>query len=135
MKISIHNNDAFEPRTHFHVRIHSDKRLSIELIEAMKLAEYCTFGGIAKFKGETVEVYDMAIEDDETGWACGVWNGIGFTLKPQVHGEIIDLRCYKTAEGDDHLDSLGFEEAMIDKLPDNFWIEPAHFIKTFLAAA
>jgi hypothetical protein len=75
---------------------------------------------------------------DEDGLAIGDFgiDGVGLHVERQDDGSFLfSMSCEKLAEGDDQLDTWSYEEAMTDKLPENFWIEPAFVIRKLMAAS
>lgn len=76
-----------------------------------------------------------AVEDGDVLYANGnIDDAIYLSLERYEGTDLIYLDCFKVPEGDDRNDPWAFHSALNGKLPDNFWIEPAHVIRNILAA-
>lgn len=98
-------------------------------------AKNCMFHGISKIAGETMDVFDFEFDDNGVLWADTCIGNILTSIMRNDDGTfLLSLICEKEPEGDDRYDWLGFEQKMIGKLPDNFWIEPANLVRKLIAA-
>lgn len=137
LRLSVHINAAMCDSL-FHVRIVSDADQLKPLIEALHrlyvLGEHkWAIAGRYTVGRHKIEVLDGEVQDDKVLWAFGnVQNQINafyWNLERRGDQYFLDMNIEKNADEEARLDGT---KGMTDKLPVDFWIEPAAFIRSIM---
>ncbi|MBD9511590.1 hypothetical protein IB265_33070 [Ensifer sp. ENS10] len=137
LRLSVHINAAMDDSM-YHVRIVSYAEQLKPLIEALHRLyvlgehEWC-FGGRYTIGQHKIEVVEGEVQKDKVLWAFGnvreQVNSFYWNLELRGDQYFLDMNIEKNADEDARLDGTA---GMTDKLPVDFWIEPAAFIRSIM---